>query len=148
MKFDFMQIVRWVVGGTIIALLLSIILTSCKSQAPIVVPAKQTHIEQNDSTHKQYRHDSIYIDRWHTKILRGDTVYIHDSIYFHDGKTLLDTVYIIKTTSDTIPSDPVIIEKPLTNNQIFLQRSGIALWVLIALLLLAAIIGIIIKFAK
>ena len=148
MKFDFMQIIRWIVGGAIIALLLSIILTSCKSQSPIVVPAKQTHIEQNDSTHKQYRHDSIYIDRWHTKILRGDTVYIHDSIYFHDGKTLLDTVYIIKTTSDTIPSDPVIIEKPLTDNQIFLQRCGIAFWVLLVIFIVVIAVGIWIKFAK
>ena len=119
----------------------------CKTKA-IAVPVKQTHTEQNDSTHKQYRHDSIYIDRWHTKILRGDTVYIHDSIYFHNGKTLLDTVYIKNTTRDTIPSDPVIIEKPLTANQIFLQRCGIAFWVLLVIFIIVIAIGIWIKFAK
>ena len=148
MKFDFIQIVRWIVGGAIIALLLSIILTSCKSQAPIVVPAKQTHIEQNDSTHKQYRHDSIYIDRWHTKILRGDTIILHDSIYVHDGRIIHDSIHVRETITDTVPSDPIIIEKPLTDNQIFLQRCGIAFWVLLVIFIVVIAIGIWIKFAK
>lgn len=79
---------------------------------------------------------------------RGDTTILHDSILYYKYKLIHDSIYVKFEVHDTIPADPVIIEKPLTNNQIFLQRSGVALWVLIALLLLAVIIGIIIKFAK
>lgn len=119
----------------------------CKTKA-IAVPVKQTHNVNNDSIEKLYIHDSIYIDRWHKQEQKGDTFIIHDSILYYKYKLIHDSIYVRLEVHDTIPSDPVIIEKPLTDNQIFLQRSGIALWILVAFLILAAIIGIVIKFAK
>ena len=119
----------------------------CKSQT-VVVPAKQTHSEQNDSIEKLYIHDSIYIDRWHFAEKRGDTTILHDSIFIYRWKYTGDTVYVATLIRDTIPSDPVIIEKPLTNNQIFLQRCGVAFWVLLVIFIIVIAIGIWIKFAK
>lgn len=119
----------------------------CKTKA-IAVPVKQTHQEQNDSIEKSYIHDSIFIDRWHTIEKKGDTTILHDSIFILKWKYVADTAYVTKVITDTIPSDPVIIEKPLTSNQIFLQRCGIALWVLVAILLIILAVGIWIKFAK
>ena len=119
----------------------------CKTQT-VVVPAKQTHQEQNDSIEKHYIHDSIYIDRWHTIEKRGDTTILHDSIFIYRWKYTGDTVYVATLIRDTVPSDPVIIEKPLTNNQIFLQRCGVAFWVLLVIFIIVIAIGIWIKFAK
>ena len=119
----------------------------CKTQT-VVVPVKQTHSETNDSTQKEYIHDSIYIDRWHTIEKRGDTTILHDSIFFYRYKFIHDSIYIQKEIRDTVPSDPVIIEKPLTNNQIFLQRCGIAFWVLLVIFIIVIAIGIWLKFAK
>lgn len=47
----------------------------------------------------QYKHDSVYVDRWHSKVMEGDTVYLVDSVYvyryrlLHDTLSLTDTVY-------------------------------------------------------
>ena len=120
----------------------------CKSNTVVVPPVKQTHNEQNDSIEKHYIHDSIYIDRWHTIEKRGDTTILHDSIFIYRWKYTGDTVYVATLIRDTVPSDPVIIEKPLTNNQIFLQRCGIAFWVLLVIFIIVIAIGIWIKFAK
>ena len=114
----------------------------------MAVPVKQTHNEQNDSIEKHYIHDSIYIDRWHFADKRGDTTILHDSIFIYRWKYTGDTVYVATLIRDTITSDPVIIEKPLTNNQIFLQRCGVAFWVLLVIFIIVIAIGIWIKFAK
>lgn len=98
----------------------------------------------HDSIRTEYVHDSVYIDRWHKEIQKGDTVYIHDSIdrwrnkyvYIHDSidNSRTDTIY-----------QKVEIEK---KGSAFLRNSGIALWVFIALFVVAVIIGIVLKFAK
>lgn len=137
------KIARLIVGCIIAAgclLFLMLTLSSCKSQAPTVVPVHSSHSENRDSIQKHY----VYRDRWHTITQKGDTVYIHDSIFFAKE----DTVYLAVKIHDTIPGAPVLIEKPMTNGARFLRNSGIALWILLGLLLLAVIAGIIIKFAK
>ena len=118
-------------------------LVSCKSQQLPTLPTN-SHDSSRDSVRTELRIDTIYQDRWHKEIQKGDTVFIHDSIdrwharyiYIHDSidNSRIDTIY-----------QPVEIEK---KGSAFLQNSGIALWVLIALVVIAAIVGIIIKFAK
>ena len=76
--------------------------------------------------------------------MRGDTCFIHDSIdrwrirdvYIHDSidNSRIDTIY-----------QTVQVDKEY---KAFLVRSGVALWIIIALLIVAVIVGIIIKFAK
>ena len=68
--------------------------TSCKTVAPTVTTPR------NDSIviRYEYLHDSVYQDRAHYVYLRGDTVYIHDTVtqkYF-SIKNNVDTVYLDK----------------------------------------------------
>ena len=107
-------------------------------------PVTNTHENERDSVRTEYIHDSIYTDRWHTKYIKGDTVYIHDSIYCWNGqyKNIHDS--IDNSRIDTIYQQ-VEVEK---QGSAFLQRSGIALWIIIALIILGVVVGIIIKVAK
>ena len=103
-----------------------------------------THSETHDSIHTEYKHDSIYIDRWHKEIVKGDTVFVkdsvwrdrwhyinrHDSVYFNLTDTIVQTIEVEKKGSA------------------FWKGSGIALWCLLGAMVLAACIGLIIKFAK
>lgn len=115
--------------------------SSCKTKA---IPVVDTH--NRDSVHIILRHDSIYTDRFHTEYIYGDTVWRRDSIYVYVGKSIAthDTLRLI----DTLHSEPVVIEQPISRGKTFLIRSGIALWVILSLAIIAFIIGIIIKFAR
>ena len=124
------------------AIICMLMLTSCKT----VTPALPTNVSSSDSSnhHTELRVDTVYRDRYHTEYMRGDTLIIHDSIdrwrirdvYIHDSidNSRIDTIY-----------QQVQVEK---KGSAFLQNSGIALWVLIALFVIAAIVGIVLKFAK
>ena len=132
----------WLVLGLCMLVGFCILTSSCKS----VTPALPTNVSSSDSSnnHTELRIDTVYRDRWHTEYMRGDTLIIHDSIdrwrirevYIHDSidNSRIDTIY-----------QQVQVEK---KGSAFLRNSGIALWVLIALAVLAAIVGIVLKFAK
>lgn len=126
----------------IIGCMILLAFVGCKgAQLPILPNASE---KTHDSIRTEYVHDSVYIDRWHREITKGDTIYIHDSIdrwrnkyvYIHDSidNSRIDTIY-----------KAVEIEK---KGSAFLRNSGIALWVIIGLILLAVIGGIFVKFAK
>ena len=125
-----------------ILILSAVLVVSCKTVTPTL--PTNSHDSSRDSIRTEYVHDSVYIDRWHTQYMKGDTCYIHDSIdrwrnkyvYIHDSidNSRIDTIY-----------QTVQVEKPYKQ---FLVNSGIALWVLLVLLVIAIIIGIVIKFAK
>ena len=104
----------------------------------------KTHDHSRDSVRTEYIHDSIFQDRWHTERIKGDTVFIHDSVRIDKWHRLIvrDSVYI--NNIDTI-INTITVEK---KGSAFLRNSGIALWVLIVLFVIAVIIGIVIKFAK
>lgn len=116
---------------------------SCKT-LPQVVPHTNVSNRDSDNEHTEYVQDSIYIDRIRKEFVKGDTVFIHDSIdrwrskfvYIHDSidNSRIDTIY-----------NTVQVEK---KGSAFLRNSGIALWVIIALLVVSVIIGIVLKFAK
>ena len=136
------QIFTWLLFAILLGMLL-LCMIGCKSAAPVIPP---TNVSQHDhdSVRTEYVHDSIYVDRWHKEVTKGDTVFIHDSIlhwrdklvYIHDSidNSRIDTIY-----------NTVQVEK---KGSVFLRNSGIALWVIIALLILAVIVGIVLKFAK
>lgn len=136
------QIFTWLLFAILLGMLL-LCMIGCKSVAPYIPP---TNVSQHDhdSVRNEYVHDSIYVDRWHKEVTKGDTVFIHDSIlhwrdklvYIHDSidNSRIDTIY-----------NTVQVEK---KGSVFLRNSGIALWIIIALLILAVIVGIVLKFAK
>ena len=127
----------------IIGCMILLTFVGCKSQQLPSTPTN-THRDSGDSVRRELRIDTIYQDRWHKEIQKGDTIYIHDSIdrrrnkyvYIHDSinNSRMDTIY-----------QTVEIEK---KGSAFLRSSGIALWVIIALIIAGVVIGIILKFAK
>lgn len=133
-----LRIISCVLWAVIIAAIV-LSLTGCKCPCS-VIPSGGTH--DHDSTRIEYVHDSISVDRWHTILQKGDTVFIHDSIYYYKWRNKHDSIYINNT--DTIYQTVTIESK----GSAFLRGSGIALWCLLGALVLGAIIGIIIKFAK
>lgn len=86
--------------------ILAIILTGCKSVEIVEVPVYRDRIIQDT------RFDSIYIDRWHTAMMDGDTVYLHDSliynryIYISKTDTLIDTIFLPRPSFDAKEEDP------------------------------------------
>ena len=131
-------ILHWLLTALWIGCLL-LAFAGCKQQQLPILP---TNYAQRDSVRIEIQHDSVYIDRCHSIYTKGDTVYIHDSIFRDRWKYKHDSIYFAST--DTIYQQ-VVVEK--TGSQ-FLRNSGIALWVLLGLLLLAVIVGIVLKFAK
>lgn len=123
-----------------IVFILLALLVSCKT---LPTPTN-SHERDDDSIRTEYRIDTLIVDRWHTIIHKGDTVYIHDSI--DRWRIKHDSIYAYRyiNTTDTITNTVTVVDK----GSQFLRNSGIALWVLLAILLLAVIVGIVIKFAK
>lgn len=128
--------------GVIVLGMILLAMVGCKTPQLPTLPNSSDR--SHDSIRTEYVHDSVYIDRWHKEIQKGDTIHVHDSIdrwrvkyvYIHDSidNSRIDTVY-----------QKVEIEK---KGSAFLRNSGIALWVIIALFVVAVIIGIVLKFAK
>ena len=92
----------------ILLILLPILLVSCKTTERI------TYIHDtidNSCIATVYKYDSVYVDKWHTMYVKGDTVWRTDSIVrykmqlVHD--TLIDSMYITKE----IPVEKIVIEK-------------------------------------
>lgn len=77
---DKITIFRIILAAILVALFLSFI--GCKTLPPII---PQT---QRDSVHTRIetRVDTFWRDRWHTEKQRGDTIFIHDSIYLENIK--------------------------------------------------------------
>ena len=119
-----------------------LLMVGCKTVQPVIMP--NSHQQQHDSIRTEYKHDSVYIDRWHKEYVKGDTVYIHDSIWRDRWKfkEIHDSIYTNST--DTIYRT-VEVTKPQST---FLRNSGIALWIVIALLVAGIVIGIILKIKK
>ena len=122
----------------ILACLTTLAFVGCKT----VTPTLPTNTAQRDSVRIELRHDSVYIDRWHTEYMKGDTVFIRDSVWRDRWHFKHDSIYYASV--DTI-YQRITVEK---KGSMFLRNSGIALWVLLGLLLVAVIIGIVLKFAK
>ena len=123
-------------------LLVVLAFVGCKT-LPAPVPGA-SHDHSRDSISTEYVRDTIKTDRWHTVYVKGNTIIIHDSIdRWHIRHDSIDR-YVYINNTDTI-YEPVETEKP---QSAFLTNSGIALWVLIGIAIVAAIIGIALRFAR
>lgn len=117
----FKYLLLLIIGGMIL-----LAFVSCKTPQLPTLPNSSDR--SHDSVRTELRIDTIYQDRWHKEIQKGDTIFIHDSIdrwrvryvYIHDSidNSRTDTIY-----------QTVEIEKKGSE---FLRMSGIAFWILIA----------------
>ena len=56
-------------------------------------------------------HDSVYVDRWHSVEVIGDTVYRIDSMVVYRWKMSYDTVVDSVGTEVLVPVEKVVVEK-------------------------------------
>lgn len=133
-------------AAIILFFLIAVCLSGCKTTESVATApiAPDTHSHLEDKARETYIHDTTYIDRWHTIRVAGDTVFVKDSTYHYDGKKEVIHDTISTNNTDTI-HEPVIIEKPLTDKQVFLIKSGKILWGVAAALLIGLILAIFIR---
>lgn len=93
-----------------IALVL-LLLTSCRSLRTV----EQIPVYVHDTLRlTQTLHDSTFIDRWHTVITQGDTIYVTDQVTKTVTKIITDTAYrYIERPVPVVRTEYVEVEKPL-----------------------------------
>lgn len=110
--------------------LLALIMTSCRTSK--VVAHHDSTYSNTDRVEVRTRTDSVFVDRWHTVRVNGDTVRWTDSIVTTrtirqtDTLKLTDTLYI--TQSDTVRT---ATERTTVNKAARWQIAGF--WVLLVL---------------
>lgn len=98
-------------------------------------------VNDSVSVQREVRVDTVYRDRWHTEYIKGDTVYVRDSVerYVYKYRTLTDSVYV----RDSIPY-PVEVVREVRVRNWYDHATASGFWAL-----LAVFAGIVIwKFAK
>ena len=117
-------------------------MAGCKTPAMVTSPV--VHNRDSVVVRDNYIHDSIYTDRWHTIFMKDDTVYKTDSIYFavYKNVEIRDTISVQHTDTITIT---VTVEQPMSPGLRFLRNSGIALWGIIAMIVLLTVAVIVIR---
>lgn len=75
-------------------LLIGLLFAAC---SPKVITEIHTQVVR-DTTHL---HDSIYIDKWHTQLQKGDTIILRDSVFVYKYKYLDKVKEVI--VRDSIP---------------------------------------------
>lgn len=113
-----------------------LLLTSCATTKTIV-EYRDRYITQTE-----VRVDSIYRDRYHTEYMRGDTVFVHDSVWLdrwhYDTRT--DSVIV----RDSIPY-PVEVVREVRVRNAYDRFTARGFWILLAIILLASVIWLLTK---
>lgn len=91
----------------IIALLVILSMTACKTLPPAVLDAMHT----TDKKDIELRVDTFWRDRWHTEYRNGDTVIIRDSFFIYVPRWRDREVIVTKTDSVPYPVE-VPVEVP------------------------------------
>lgn len=134
-----------------ILLCIALVTIGCRQTRPVVLP--HANVSLNDSFVYRWNFllDTTITDHYREISYRGDTVYVKDSTReTHNHYEIKgDTIY--KTTIDTIyvPVEvPIEVPGQISKGNRFLINSGIALWVIAGVLIVALAIGITLKIAK
>ena len=93
------------------------VLAGCRSVSTV---PPVVHYRDSIQIQKEYIHDSIYNDRWHTIYIKGDTIREKDSIVIYTWRIreVHDTLRV--NHADTVP---VPVERELTGGERFMIRS-------------------------
>lgn len=133
---DKITILRIILAAILVALFLSV-LSGCKSSQPIITPT--THESSVERT--ELRVDTFWRDRWHTEKVKGDTLFIHDSVYLEKIKyrDRVDSIFV----RDSIPY-PVEITKEVRVRNGYDRFTARGFWIYTAIIL-AALIFIVVR---
>lgn len=125
---DKITIFRIILAVVLIALFLSFV--GCNTLKP---PIPKT---QRDSVHtrKELRVDTFWRDRWHTEKTKGDTVFVHDSIYFENIKyrDRVDSIIVC----DSVPYP---VEVPIRIRNAYDKFTARGFWIYTAMILIGLI---------
>lgn len=122
-----MKINFYIILQTILAALAVAAFLVCFGCSPKVQPSLRP---TTDSTrvHYQTQYDSIWADRWHVIKEKGDTIWIHDSIFIEKWRE--------KNTRDTIcvrDSIPYEVPKYIRQRNNYDRFTATGFWIMIAL---------------
>ena len=87
-------------------------LSGCRDTKYVTVPIHDTTYTVREV------HDSTFIDRWHTRTLSGDTVFVHDSIYESHVEWKHDTLKVVEEKPMEVP-----VVKEVEKELSWLQRT-------------------------
>lgn len=126
MQTNWINIFRSFLASILIAIFLGLF-CGCKTLPP---PIPKTS-RDSTRTRIETRVDTFWRDRWHTEKIKGDTVFIHDSIYLEKIKyrDRVDSV----TVRDSIPFP---VEVPVRARNGYDKFTAKGFWVFICLLVL------------
>ena len=120
---------------TIIALIgIATVTRSCKTCVPIVEVRDSVRVEYKHDSIYEYKHDSIFRDRWRS----GDTVYVNVERWAIRYKDKIVEVH------DTIATNTEIVQERKVVPAYY-KGCSIALWILVALAVVAVVIRVLIK---
>lgn len=123
---DKITIFRIFFAAILVALFLSV-LSGCKSSQPIITPT--THESSVERTEMSV--DTFWRDRWHTEKIKGDTIYVHDSIYLERVRyKYRDSIYV---RTDSVPYP---VEVPVRVRNGYDKFTARGFWVFVGLLVL------------
>lgn len=122
-----MKINFYIILQTILAALAVAAFLVCFGCSPKVQPSLRP---TTDSTrvHYQKQYDSIWVDRWHVIKEKGDTIWIHDSIFIEKWRE--------QNTRDTIcvrDSIPYEVPKYIRQRNGYDRFTATGFWIMIAL---------------
>lgn len=123
--------------GTILIIVLSAVVSSCKVQS-------FTQHHENDSVRVEYRHDSIYLWKYDSVFVsekqRNDTILLTSekwSIRWRDKIVEVHDTITVTNTETIVQPQPYVPD--------FYKRSTLALWLLIAAIVVYIVLRIILK---
>lgn len=127
--------IKWaIVLAILTALVMAIGMTGCKTCVPIVEVRDSVRTEYKLDSVYMYKHDSVWRDRWRN----GDTVFVVQEKY----KTLYKDKIV--EIHDTIRANTEIVQERKVVPS-FYKGCTIALWVLIAYVVLYIVVRVLIK---
>lgn len=124
------------VAAVVFAILLGLLfLTGCRTVQP-AAPA----VQKKDSiqVRTEVRIDSVFRDRWHTVLQKGDTVFVHDSVFLTRYKMLdrCDTLRV----RDSVPY-PVEVIREVRHRNGYDRFVSWGFWILLALTVLVTVVS-------
>lgn len=132
----------YIILQTILAALAVAAFLVCFGCSPKVQPYLQPN---TDSTrvHYETKYDSVWVDRWHTIKEKGDTIWVHDSIFIEKWRE--------KHTCDTIcvrDSVPYEVPKYIRQRNGYDRFTARGFWIMIAIAIGYIVLRIYLRFKR
>lgn len=112
---------------------------SPKVQPPLLSGTDSTRV------HVETKYDSIWVDRWHVVKEKGDTIWLHDSIYIEKWreKHTRDTICV----RDSVPYEVRVVQEVRKRNG-YDKFTARGFWVLLVLLVLYIALRVYVRFKR